>query len=267
MALERDGALYDVELLERALGEAVPVPGDAWDFHTRVVALGCAGLAELDRKLLQGQRPTEARIGPTGFAVLAPFDTERAHYVHFDPRAAAIHVGHAPSIAGQDALVDPVAGDEPPSFAVCVGVLVGDDLRNATRPEARAAIVGCSVLVDWHPAGRGGHVATTGLRAQLGPVLVPAAALGARGEAAVTAQVGDRQLTMGRLADLGVALDDAVARVSREVPLRAGDLVGVGPLPAGRPEAHGVALAPHDRVAVTIEKIGTLRGAAVPRKA
>lgn len=261
MTLERDGALYDVEALEAELGAAVPIDGDAWDFHTRVVALGCAGLAELDRKLLSGLRPTSARIGPTGFAILAPFDAERAQYVHLDPRAGSVHVGHAPSVTGQDALVDPVADEARPSFGVGLGVLLGDDLNNPTVREAAAALIGCSILVDWQAAGRG----SSGLRPQLGPVLVPLAALG-RLDVAVTARVGVRDLAMGKLADLGVSPAEAVVRVAREVPLRAGDLVGIGPLPHGSPEAHRADLSMHEPVAITCERLGVLRGAAVPRK-
>jgi 2-keto-4-pentenoate hydratase/2-oxohepta-3-ene-1,7-dioic acid hydratase in catechol pathway len=61
-------------------------------------------------------------------------------------------------------------------------------------------------------------------------------------------------------------VEEALAAASAELVLRAGDLVEVGPLPSGSPAAHGVALTMHERVAVTIERLGTLRGAAVPRR-
>lgn len=66
VALERDGALYDVALLEQIFGtERAPGPiAEPWDFHSRVVALAGAGLAELDDRLLAGDRPTEARLHP-----------------------------------------------------------------------------------------------------------------------------------------------------------------------------------------------------------
>lgn len=283
MALERDGALYDVEALERDAGvrleraslggvglDGVGVDGvafergagNAWDFHTRVVSLGLMGLAELDRLLLKGLRPTEARIGPTGFAILAPLDTERASYVHFDTTTQRVHIGHAPSIAGQDALVDPVGDDEPPDFEVGVGIVLGDDLRNASRGEAKHAIAGASVLIDW----RGARTGSRGLRAQLGPVLVPTTALGSLGRLNVRATIGARQVSMGTLTDLGILPEEAVARISYEVPLRAGDLVGLGPLPGGSPRRHGVELEMHDSVAVMIDRIGTLRGIPVPRR-
>jgi hypothetical protein len=262
VALERDGALYDVEELERVLGEAVPIPGHPWDFHTRVIALGCAGLAELDRLLVMGERPSCARLDPSELAWLAPLDVERASYVRFEPRTRAVSIGHGPSLVGQDALVDPVRGEGEPTFSVGVGVVVAEELSRATVKECRGAIAGLSVLVAWGEAG----ARDAGLRAQLGPVLVPPGAVGAARALSVRAQVGDRALPMGTLGELGVSVEEALAAASAELVLRAGDLVEVGPLPSGSPAVHGVALTMHERVAVTIERLGTLRGAAVPRR-
>jgi 2-keto-4-pentenoate hydratase/2-oxohepta-3-ene-1,7-dioic acid hydratase in catechol pathway len=97
-------------------------------------------------------------------------------------------------------------------------------------------------------------------------VLVSPAALGRVSDLAIGAQVGDRSVAMGTLAELGISLEDALAEVSREVPLRAGDLVGIGPLPRGSCAAHGHGLAMHEPIAITADRLGTLRGAAVPRR-
>ncbi|NUP06485.1 MAG: hypothetical protein HOW73_10545 [Polyangiaceae bacterium] len=270
VALERDGVLYDVETLERELGQAVPIPGDPWDFHTRVVALGCAGLAELDRKLLQGQRPSSARIGETGFAMLAPVDTERAAYVHVRPGARelarSLHVGHAPSIAGNDALVDLPEGDAKPTFELGIGVLVGDELRSATRAEAKQAIVGCAIVVDWSTSAPTHLRPAAGLRVQLGPVLVPSMALGNIAALRLSARVGEREVAIGSLVDDRATVEDVLVGVSHEVTLRAGDLVGIGPIARGSSEALGLPLAMHERLTVSMERVGTLRGSAVPRR-
>lgn len=260
VALERDGALYDVEALERELGAAVEIPGDAWDFHARVVALSGAGLAELDHALLQGRRPTAARIFAPGFAWLPPFDSDRASYVHAvcAPGAApTVRVGHAPSALGQDALVDLGERETRPDFGVSLGVVIGDDLANATVTEVKNAVAGVSLLVDWF--GRG-------LRPQLGPVLVPARLLGNLRSVSVTCTVRDQKLELGSFAELGISVEEAIAAISRELPIRAGDLVGVGPLPRGSCAAHGVSLALHDKVVIATEKIGELRGTPVPRR-
>lgn len=261
VALERDGVLYDVEELERELGAALPIPGNPWDFHGRVIALSCAGLAELDRKLLMGERPSAARLEPADVAVLAPLDVERAACLRFDPRGG-LSVGHAPSLLGQHALVDPVRGEGAPTFALSVGVVVAEELSRATAREVRGAIAGLTLHLGWSEEG----APDAGLRAQLGPVLVPPGVVGATRALRARARVGERELELGELGSLGLPLEEAVAAASAEVVLRAGDLLAVGPLPAGCPGAHGLTLAMHQRVAVTIERLGTLHAAAVPRR-
>lgn len=265
VALERDGALYDVEALEHELGAAIAVPGDPWDFHSRVIALGFAGLAELDQKLVQGRRPTRARIvaptdrdGDDGFAWLPPFDTERSQLLAVEGQR--LRVMHAPSALGQDALVDVRVGAERAELSVYVAVLVGEDLRDATRAEAKHAMAGCTLCLDWGEGDR------CGLRPQLGPVVVPFSALGPTRSLRARAVGGERVFDFGSLGDLGVTLEDAVAFASTIVPVRAGDVVAVGPLAHGTPKAHSVELALHERITVSLDRVGDLRGAAVPRR-
>lgn len=268
VALERDGALYDVETLEDELGAAIALPGDAWDFHRRVIALGFAGLAELDQKLLQGQRPTRARIvaptdhdGDDGFAWLAPFDTERSQLLEVDARGEpSLRLMHAPSALGQDALVDVPAGASGATLRVFIALLVAEDLRDATRAEAKHAMAGCMLCLDWGEGSR------RGLRPQLGPVVVPLSALGPTRSLRARAVVGDRTLELGSVGDLGMTLEDAIAFASSVVPVRAGDVVAVGPLAHGAPKAHDIGLALHERVRVSLDRVGDLRGAAVPRR-
>ncbi len=274
VALERDGVLYDVEALEEALGAAVPVPGDAWDFHTRVVALGCAGLRELDASLLQGKRPASSRVPADGVAHLAPCDTDRAQYVQVDlrgrPAPAAVRLCLARALAGQDALVDLPRGERRPDLEVGLGVLIGDDLRDASVPAARSAILGLAVLIEWCARGTERdappHATVRGLRVQLGPTLVSPAGLPNVASLAVSVTVGGRRFDAGSLLQLGATPEEAVALASSHVELRAGDLVGLGPLALDLTATRGRALAYHDPVEVSIERIGTLRGAAVERR-
>jgi hypothetical protein len=229
VALERDGFFYDVAMLETALGSAVDV-GDRWDFHTRVVALSGAGLAELDARLLKGERPTASRIVER-FAVLAPFDSERATFFQVDARGGRLssRVGLARAVTGADDLVSVARGERPPLFEVGLAVLVGEDLDDATRPEAKHAIAGVSILIDWffHDA-EAGSLGARGRSAQVGPCLVPLSALARFGDAAVSVRLGASERSLGAVRDLGVSLEDAVAFASSEAPVRAGDLIGVG---------------------------------------
>jgi len=277
VAIERDDALYDVEALERELGAAFDVPGDAWDFHLRVVALGCAGLFELDAMLGAGRRPASARLLPEDIAPLAPCDATRAAFVHADVRELAtrgrlaVRVGAARELLGQDALVGMPRGETRPDFEIGVAALIGEELDGATRKEARNAIVGYAVLDDWsaRDAERDATpilASAKSLRAQIGPCLVAARALPQLDRLAAWIEVEGRRLELGTLADLGIPIDEAVARVSSELPLVPGDVVGVGPLPRGSGAALGLELGMHRPVAVAIERLGTLRGTAVPRR-
>ncbi|NUO52983.1 MAG: fumarylacetoacetate hydrolase family protein [Polyangiaceae bacterium] len=274
IGLERDGIIYDVEALEAALGAAVEVPGDPWDFHTRVAALSCAGLRELDAALLQGKRPASAVVPRDGVAALPPCDTDRALYVHVDVGARggepAVRLGAARSIAGQDALVDLPRGERDPAVEVGVAIVVGDDLRDATAREARSAILGVSVLADWRardteksaPFG----ATVRGLRAQMGPVLAGIATVPKPGSLAVSVTTRGAAHALGTLGDLGLSLEDAVALASTHFDLRAGDVVGVAPVPFRVTGTRDLGVGYHELVEVAVERIGTLRGTAVERR-
>lgn len=277
VAIERDDVFYDVEALERELGAAFDVPGDPWDFHLRVVALGCAGLAELDGMLAKGTRPASSRIADEDLAPLAPCDGARASYIHADVRGLAvggrlaIRVGLARALDGQDALVAMPHGETRPDFEIGIAALIGEDLDGATRAEAKSAIVGYAVLNDWSARdAESGALATLsstkGLRSQLGPHLVTAASLPRLERLSAWVEVGGERIDLGCVADLGIAVDEAVAQVSSELRLVAGDVVGLGPFPRGVGRSTGRTLAMHQPVAASIERIGTLRGAPVPKR-
>src|SRR4051812_9224640 len=113
IALERDGALYDVGELDQRFGTRCAPDHlvGATDFFARAIALRCAGLAELDERLCVGNRPTEARLLPGTFVWLPPCDTDRALYVHVTPAAASgdvepgYRLGNARGLLGHEAKV------------------------------------------------------------------------------------------------------------------------------------------------------------------
>src|SRR6185437_8186131 len=156
LALERDGALYDAAELDRIFGTRFSpehIPG-ASDFHTRAVALGGAGLDELDDRLLAGDRPAAARLLPDTFVWLPPCDTERALYVQMaaydeqldDP----LHrLGDARSLVGHESLVPFPAGETGPGYALGIAAVLREDIHEATPEEAERAVLGYSVLNAW----------------------------------------------------------------------------------------------------------------------
>ncbi len=258
VALERDGALYDVEALEDALGAAIDVPGDRFDLHTRVVALGAAGLRELDVRLLKGERPSTARV-LSDFAPLAPFDTERARVVQVDLALRATRVLFGRNVTGQDDLVALPGDATAPAVELGVALMLGEDLARATRKQAERALFGMALALDWF--GRGAERATRGRALQVGPVLVLGESVARLAHAALSVRVGASSTGLGSLSRVGVDLLAALELASRDFPLSAGDVVCVSPLPA--PELQ-VEL--HDEVELGMDHIGALRGVPVLRR-
>ncbi|MFO0549239.1 MAG: fumarylacetoacetate hydrolase family protein [Polyangiaceae bacterium] len=285
MALERDGFFYDVEALELAardapeLRDGAPTPlaaiegdVDAADFHARVVSLGAAGLRELDTLLARGFRPGEAWVEPSTFAPLAPCDTARATYVHIDPRASAawpVRIGHARSLVGQDALLD-VPDGEHLDFEVGVAALIGEDLERASATEVRSAIAGWMVLVevvmlDVERAATC-HLSTPrGSRVAVGPWLTPPHASGRLEDARVSLTLRGATVDVGPLGEHFGArrAEEAIARASSLVPIAAGDLVGLGPLPRATGRALAIGWQLHERLDVVVGGLGALRVTAV----
>ncbi len=275
-AIERDGVLYDVETLERALAarpadlsrsRSVGELFDPSDFQTRVGTLRCAGLYDLDMQLIQGSRPGVSRLDEADVMRLAPCDTERSAFILVDthPTRAGgkpiCRIGQARALGGQDALVSVEGDDTAPIVEIGVAAVIGDDLSRVTAREAAAAIMGLTIVVDW--LGSAERSPTRGLHAQAGPTLVSRYAFPNRESAIVTVDSGGERRATGRLADIGLSIEEAIAFASGELALRAGDLVAVGPLPM---PGSAKPLALHEEVVVDIEGLGSLRGRAVPRR-
>src|SRR5262245_1818349 len=105
IALERDGALYDVAELEGLFGSPPRRGGDD-DFHARVIALGAEGLGRLDERLLGGERPTAARLPPSEALWLPPCANERCAYVQAgDGDPPRWRFANARGLVGHDAIV------------------------------------------------------------------------------------------------------------------------------------------------------------------
>jgi 2-keto-4-pentenoate hydratase/2-oxohepta-3-ene-1,7-dioic acid hydratase in catechol pathway len=279
LALERDGAVYSVAALERARDTAWSPERfpDAGDFHTRVVALACAGLDELDDALRRGERPSEARLLPGTFLWLPPCAPDRSLLVHVDAAAAsalgapAHRIGNARSLVGHEARVPFPADEASPDFELGIAAVLGEDLERATEAEADAAIVGVAIVNDWvardaervllaagAPASAARDFAT-----QLGPVLVTRDELGDLGALRTRARIDGEALASAPLGELPCSIATAIAAVSTSIELRAGDVVALGPVRGGSARSHGRSIVYDERVDLAIERLGTLGGAPV----
>jgi Fumarylacetoacetate (FAA) hydrolase family len=272
VALERDGALYDVSELGRCLGVGraemhLGEFGLSADFFERVIALRCAGLATLDERICGGDRPTEARVVPGSFLWLAPCDTERSLFVHVDLPTVApalgsprYRLGNGRGLLGHEARVAFPASETRPGFELGLAAVLGEDLRRASIGEAEEAITGYSILNVWvardEDARHRDSGAARDFGSQLGPVLVTRGELGELSRLRLQARVGGKVMASGVVGHAGDALPEAVAFVSHYVDLRAGDVVGTTCLP--------IVEAPFGpMVELLIERLGKLSGHAV----
>lgn len=227
LALEVDGAIYDVVALEEHWG--VSPWSTSGDFYARVFSARAAGLDLLDARLRGGDRPTEARLLSGQLLPMPPCDTDRTTYVQLAPGSGAPRfvVQEARSMVGDGQPV-PLRGG--PRVELGIAALLGDDLYDATAREAARAVLGLSLVADWSPHDRwsmppSGPDGPT----QLGPAIVTGLALRDAAKMEGKLQLGDGQpRSLGALAPDGVHLAERLAFVSRAMPLRTGDVVGLG---------------------------------------
>ena len=261
LALERDGALYDVAELDRIFD--TPHSPDriacADDFHARVIARGAAGLAELDERLRAGDRPTEARLFADRFAWLPPCDSERALFVRVITSARpSLRVGNARALFGHAMRVPFPADETRPDFEPAIAAVLGDDLHAATTPEAEAAILGYTILNAWRGRDEAERdPASSGLvPAQLGPTLVTADEIADVGRLRAEVRIDGVSTGAAPIGPWARDVASSIAWASRWTPLRAGDVVGVHPPTDGA----RAALAWESCVELLVERLGKLSG-------
>jgi hypothetical protein len=266
LALERDGALYDCGALDRAFDTPFTperLPG-AEDFHTRVVALRCAGLDELDDRLRAGDRPSSARLLPGEFAWLPPCDTERALYVQAQPYGEAgappYRVGNARALLGQGASVPFPADEDRPDFGLAVAAVLAEDLDAASPDEAAQAILGYALLNAWRGA------TAIDVPPQIGPVLVTPDEAGDVGHLRAQVRI-DGAVVLASEGGLVSSPAEAIAAAILSGPLRAGDVIATGCLREACAAAHGVTIAFGATVELGVERLGRLAGRAARRRA
>lgn len=264
LALERDGALYDAAELDRIFGTRFTPErlAGAADFHARAVALGGAGLEELDERLRLGDRPSAARLLPGTFVWLPPCDTERAVYVQLapydEPSAEPLHrLGDARGLMGHESLVPLPASEPGAAFELGVAAVLREDLSGATPEEAERAVLGYTILNGWSGLSPGptGPWASARVPAQLGPVLVTPGEVGDLGARKAQARVDGCVVATTSVGGWAFSLATSIAAVSRWIQLRAGDVIGAGRVRSGRGEVSCGAT-----VDLLVERVGKLTG-------
>jgi 2-keto-4-pentenoate hydratase/2-oxohepta-3-ene-1,7-dioic acid hydratase in catechol pathway len=271
VALERDGSLYDVAELDRQFGTppSQRVPFDKSDFHLRVFALRCVGLEKLDDHLRGGDRPTEARLSKGNLLWLPPCSAERALYVQIDrlPQLdepndfPQYHLGNARTLFAHQETV-PFPHDEPqPEAEVVIAALIGEELRSSSAQEVEDAIVGYSILIRWvAPLAekRSGWTHGRNFATSLGAFLVTKDEAGSVDALRLRLRVAgeSRDLTPARKSDW--SLSEAIAHITRHVPLMPGDVVGDAPLAGAREALRELGLSFGMTLEVAVERLGKL---------
>jgi hypothetical protein len=256
LALVVDGAYYDVAKLEElwrwARGEAFV------DFHTRVVAARCSGLDRIEARLAAGDRPSAARILPGEFLPLPPCDVDRAAYWQGDLYRPGEHPAFRPQNSrdlvgdGQPAAFPPSSGS--PVLEPGLALVLAEDLWRADPIEAARAILGYTLVLDWHVGDDANAVPPS----HLGPFLVtrPNVSLIAERQVSLAGDAVERRAS--KLGSWRFHPAEALSYLSHFVGLRAGDVIGLG-TPFGAPSEIGFGA--HVRFA--LEPDVTLHGWAV----
>lgn len=281
IALERDGALYDVTQLESVFGtqKVSASIADAGDFYTRVIALSCAGLAELDDRLLSGDRPTEARLYPNTFLWLPPCASERAMYIQFahpktpeaPPPQPSFWIGSARNLSGHESKIPFFDDENEPGFDFCLGALLGEDLKRATSRESERAIIGHAVIAVWAGRSYERKLAAQGLSSlqahdfasQAGPVLVTSDEAGDTGALRAQVRINGRAAHASLAQSSPFSIAESIAFASNHIDLQAGDIIGAPPIFSGNLITQNDGAGYDSTVELSIERLGKLRGTPV----
>lgn len=250
-ALVRDGVAYDVLALAEAAN--APMIHDPLDFHAHAIALGGAGLEDLDGRLALGWRPSAARLAPSEFTWQPPCEPGRAAcvLVHLEPDGVGYALVSARRILGHGAVVPARSGE---LVELWLGILLGEPLRSATASEAQRALGGLTVALRCgDPLDEERATEALAARMLLGPALVVPCDDERLGAARARLEVGADTWAAEGLGETLPRVAEALARISRDVDLEPGDVVLAGPLASARAVAG-------QRVVGAIEGVGALEG-------
>lgn len=200
-------------------------------------------------------------------------------------RLAIFYFSNVSEVRGPDDPVWAPRGSSELDYELEIAALIDTPARDLAVERAEEAIGGYTILNDWSardlqrdestvrlgPA-KGKDFATT-----IGPWLVTPDELedarSGRGfDLAMTATVNGVETSRGTWSDVAHGFAELAARASADVTLRPGELLGSGTVGTGcllevRDETLGRYLLPGDEVALSVERLGTLRTPVVDRPA
>jgi hypothetical protein len=227
-ALEHEGRLYRVDLLDDVLGS--PLPRELWplagDFQRRVFSMALAGLDTHAFELQDGIDVADCEVSCPPACWLPPCGQ---HAALFELRPGA---SLPLPLDGRSLLGHETRGRTPEDSVVevtpCVGLIVGEDLRLPSPTEVRAALPWMSLGLAWSAPGVGEEAERQGLGP--GPGRSAGTHLGPWLQSAVEGPVELRTLGAEgpRTVEIEVDLDRVTAVMSRPSgygELRAGDVV------------------------------------------
>jgi len=137
-----------------------------------------------------------------------------------------------------------------------VAVMLADDLWRATEAEAAQAILGYTLRLSW----RSGASELQSTAVQLGPVLVTRDEVGTLDGLRMQLRVEGAKVASGAAGGSGLSPAEVIAWISQHVPLRAGDVIGVGS--RGSARGVGATVGYGARIDFAAQRLGRLSGRA-----
>lgn len=226
LAIACDGVLYDL-----AAAEEFFAPGRAsvgGDFFQRVVSMRCDGLLAVADRLRAGRRPTEARLWSERLCSLVPVDTRRSVYVQtvLPGEQGLAQRRDARALLGDRWPVPFPQGTATPAAEVGLALLLGEDLHQATSEEAGRAVLGLGLVLDWASSEQRWQRPSCDVPSQIGGHLLCGIPMTELAGWAVEVCLADSGGSV-RCLLVPARLCEALAAVSRQHRLLAGDVVGV----------------------------------------
>jgi 2-keto-4-pentenoate hydratase/2-oxohepta-3-ene-1,7-dioic acid hydratase in catechol pathway len=286
LALERDGDLYLAFELAQALGApAVPRDFDA------LFAGDCFGtletLAQLDRSLVAGNRPTVARVQPGTFAFEAPAPRgcQLLDFYAFEQHVAtarakrglgvvpdwyevpAYYRSNPRALFGHEATIPYPTTETQCDYELEFAAVLGKNVRDVTPEEATKAILGYTLFNDCTARVGQRKVMAIGLgpnkgkdfASQLGPVLVTADEIGDVAQVELTARVNGEEWSRGKFGSAEYTFGEMIAFASQGIELAAGDVIGSGTVGGGCGLELDKFLKDGDTVELEASRVGVLR--------
>jgi fumarylacetoacetate (FAA) hydrolase len=198
-------------------------------------------------------------------------------------RLATFYFSNVSEIRGPEEPVWAPKGSSELDYELEVAALIDTPARDLDPERAEEAIGGYTIFNDWSARDlqrdestvRLGPAKGKDFATSIGPWLVTPDELedarsGAAFDLAMTATVNGVETSRGRWSDAVHGFAELAARASADVTLRPGELLGSGTVGTGcllevRDGTLGRYLLPGDEVALTVERLGTLRTPVVTR--